>query len=159
MANPLLPKLWGTGAKGEDMFSNLHREIDRVFEDFTRGGHLPFAAGNGKLTPRADLSETGKEFEMTVELPGVDEKDIDISLSGDMLTVKGEKKSEAEKKEKDFHVVERSYGMFERSIRLNCPIDEEKIDAVFDNGVLKVTLPKAPEAQRKSKKIAIKTHR
>lgn len=158
MANPLLPKSWGSGAKGDDLFSNLHREIDRVFEDFTQGGHLPFSGKNGKMVPRADLSESDKAFEMTIELPGVEEKDIDISLAGDMLTVKGEKKAESEKKEADFHVVERSYGRFERSVRLPCPIDEDKIDAVFRNGVLKVTLPKAPDAQTMTKKIAIKTH-
>ena len=158
MANPLLPRLWGSSGKSDDLFSNLHREIDRVFEDFTHGGHLPFTSGNGKMSPRTDLSETDKEIELTVELPGVEEKDIDISLAGEVLTVKGEKKSETEKKDKDYHVVERSYGMFERSTRLPCPIDEDKIDAVFMNGVLKITLPKAPEAQTKSKKIAIKAH-
>ncbi|MEE4236659.1 MAG: Hsp20/alpha crystallin family protein [Anderseniella sp.] len=158
MANPLLPRFWGSSGKSDDLFSNLHREIDRVFEDFTRGGQLPFSSGNGKMSPRADLSETDKEIELTVELPGVEEEDIDISLAGEMLTVRGEKKSETEKKDKDYHVVERSYGMFERATRLPCPIDEDKIDAVFRNGVLKITLPKAPEAQTRSKKIAIKAH-
>ena len=159
MANSILPRLWGTGGKSGDIFSSLHREVDRVIEDFMQDNNLPFAGENSKMTPRADLSETGEAFEMEIELPGVEEKDINISLSGDLLTVKGEKKSETEKKDKDRHVVERSYGMFERSTRLPCPIDEDKIDAVFKDGVLKITLPKAPEAQTKSKKIAIKAHR
>ena len=158
MANSILPKLWGGSDKGDDLFGSLHREIDRVFEDFTRGGHLPFGPGNGKLMPRMEMSETGKDITLTAELPGVEEKDIDISLNGDLLTIKAEKKSETEKKEADYHVTERSYGLFERSTQLPCAVVDDKIDAVFTNGVLRITLPKAPEEVAKAKKIAIKAH-
>jgi HSP20 family protein len=158
MARSLVPNLWGDKDKDNDLFSSLHREIDRVFDDFTRSEHWPFRAlstGNGKLTPRIDVSETDKKVEVTVELPGVDEKDIDISLSDDLLTIKGEKKSETEKTEKNYHLVERSYGSFERMTRLPCEVEADKVKAEFKSGVLKISLPKSPAAKAKSHKIAI----
>lgn len=158
MANSLLPRLWGTGGKGDDLFSNLHREIDRVFEDFTHGTQLPWASGNGKILPRMELSETEKEFRLSAELPGVEEKEIDISLSGDMLTIKAEKKSQSERKDENIHVSERSYGMFERSTRLPSAVDEDKIDATLKDGVLTLVLPKTAEEQAKSRKIKVKPH-
>ena len=158
MANSLLPRLWSAGGKSEDLFSNLHREIDRVFDDFTQVAQLPWSAGNGKMLPRMELSETEKEFRLTAELPGVQENDIDISLSADLLTIKAEKKSESERKEQEVHVSERSYGLFERSTRLPSAVDEDKIDATLKNGVLTVVLPKTAEEQAKSRKITVKPH-
>lgn len=158
MARSIVPNLWGDKDKDTDLFSSLHREIDRVFDDFTRGGNWPFralAAGNGKMSPLIDVSETDKKVEVTVELPGVDEKDIDVSLANDVLTIKGEKKSETEKTAKDYHLIERAYGSFERSTRLPCEVDAGKVKAEFRNGVLKVSLPKTPEAKAKSHKISI----
>ena len=98
MAQSFIPKMWGED-KGGDVFSNLHRQIDRVFDDFTHGSHWPFpvaASGNGKLTPRVDVSETDTEIEVTAELPGVEEEQIDVNLTGDLLTIKAEKKSQEE---------------------------------------------------------------
>jgi HSP20 family protein len=158
MTNSLLPGLWGAGGKHGDVFSNLHREIDRVFEDFTHGAQLPWAAGNGKMLPRMEFSETEREFRLTAELPGVEESEIDISLSADMLTIKAEKKSESERKDENVHVSERSYGMFERSTRLPSAVDENKIDATLKNGVLTIVLPKTAEEQAKSRKITVKPH-
>lgn len=158
MANSLLPKLWGTGGKDDDLFANLHREIDRVFEDFTQGAQLPWAAGNGKMLPRMELSETEEEFRLTAELPGVEENDIDISFSDGLLTIKAEKKFESERKDENVHVSERSYGKFERSTRLPSAVDEDKIDATLKNGVLAVVLPKTAEEQAKSRKITVKPH-
>ena len=158
MARSIVPNLWGNKTKDTDVFSSLHREIDRVFDDFTRGGHWPFgalAAGNGKMSPLIDVSETDKTVEVTAELPGVDEEDIDVNLANDILTIKGEKKSETEKTDKDYHLVERTYGSFERSTRLPCEVDASKVKAAFKNGVLKGTLPKTPEAEAKSHKISI----
>ena len=161
MAKSLVPNLWGDKNKGSDVFSSLHREIDRVFDDFTHGEHWPFralSAGNGKLSPDIDVSETDKNIEVTAELPGVDEKDVDVSLSDDMLTIKGEKKSETEKTEKDYHLVERSYGSFERVTQLPCEVDADKVKAKFKQGVLKITLPKSQTAKAKAHKIAITAH-
>ena len=160
MAHSLIPKKWGED-KGGDVFSNLHRQIDRVFDDFTQGEHWPFAAlttGNGKLTPRVNVSETDKEIEITAELPGVEENQIDVNLVGDMLTIKAEKKSEEEKTDKDYHVVERSYGKFERSMRLPCEVDAKEVKADFKNGVLTVKLPKSPEVKAKTQKITVQAH-
>lgn len=158
MARSLVQNLLGDKDKDKDIFSSLHREIDRVFDDFTHGEHWPFrafASGNGKLSPRIDVSETDKKVEVTVELPGVDERDIDISLSDDILTIKGEKRSETEKSEKDYHLIERSYGSFERVTRLPCEVDANKVKADFKQGVLKISLPKSPSAKAKAHKIAI----
>ena len=105
-----------------------------------------------------DIKETDGALEVTTELPGVQEADIDVSLTDEMLTVKGEKKSESEREEKDMRVVERSYGAFERSVRLPCAVKEDEVDAEFKNGVLKITLPKSPEATAKTKKIAVKAN-
>ncbi|MDH3579861.1 MAG: Hsp20/alpha crystallin family protein [Hyphomicrobiales bacterium] len=134
MTRSLIPSLWGTPKKDDDLFSSLHHQIDRVFDEFTHGEHWPFPTAhtkNGKLSPRIDVSETDKEIEVTADLPGVEEKDIDVSLSDDRLTIKGEKKSETEKKEKDYHLIERSYGSFERTMRLPCEVDSKKVQAEF----------------------------
>ncbi len=158
MTRSLLPKLWGDDKSG-DVFSKLHREIDRVFDDFHVRENWPFgtlATGNGKMAPRMDVSETDGALEVTAELPGVEEKDIDVSLADDVLTIKGEKKSETKTEEKDYRMVERTYGAFERSIRLPCQVKHDKIDAAFKNGVLTVKLPKSREAKEKVKKIAVK---
>ena len=160
MANSIFPSLWGDKGKGENPLATLHREIDRVFDDVARGDHWPFrvlAGTNGKMMPRMDVSETEKEIEITADLPGVDESDVEIKLSNDMLTIKGEKKSEVEKSEKDFHLVERSYGLFERTTRLPCEVEADKVRAVFKQGVLKITLPKSHSAKANERKIEITT--
>ena len=161
MAHPLLPKLWGED-NGRDVFSNLHREIDRVFDDFTKGGNWPFPAtaknGDDMMAPRIDVSETDDAIEVTAELPGVDEKEIDVSLTEDILTIKAEKKSEREKDDKDYRLMERSYGLYERSMRLPCEVKSDKIEAAFKNGVLKLTLPKSAETKAKTQKIVVQAH-
>ena len=156
MAKSILPKLWGD-KDDDDVFSSLHREINRVFDDF---GKMPsFGLGAerpGLLSPRTDVTESDDEIQVTAELPGVTEADIDVSLSDDMLTIKAEKKSEKEEKDKERHVVERSYGMFQRSLRLPYAVDTDKIRAEYRNGVLTVTLPKPPETQVKARRIEVK---
>lgn len=158
MAKSILPKLWGD-KDDDDVFSSLHREINRVFDDF---GRLPsFGLGGerpGLLSPRTDVTESDDEIQVTAELPGVTEEDIDVALTDDLLTIKAEKKSEKEEKDKDKerHVVERSYGMFQRSLRLPYAVDAENIKAEYKNGVLKVSLPKPPETQAKARKIEVR---
>lgn len=159
MAQSFIPKLWVDDKNPSDVFSTLHQEIDHVFNQFAGGRRKPFGqltAGNGKLSPRVNLSETDKEIDVTVELPGVEEKEIDVNLTDDILTIKGEKKIEAEESEGDYKIIERSYGSFERSMRLPCEVNSDKVEATFKNGVLTVKLPKSPESTAKTQKIAIK---
>jgi HSP20 family protein len=152
---------------GEDWFNTpfneLRRQMDRVFDSFAGGWHMPsigapFAMprlGDGTIAVQFDVSETGDAYEISAELPGLEEKDVEVSLEGDLLTVKGEKKGESEKKKKDYYVMERHYGAFRRSFRLPETVDDSKIKASFEKGVLHLTLPKAAEAKRKAKKIEI----
>jgi HSP20 family protein len=136
-----------------DPFTSLQREVERVFEDFTRG--FPgFAAPTTELTPKMDASETDKEFELTFELPGLEERDVEINVADNVLTVRGEKKAEKEQKEKDYRVVERSYGSFARSVELPVGAEPDKITATITKGVLKVTVPKPAPAV--TKKVEIK---
>lgn len=158
MAHSLLPKLWGHEKGAADPFTNLQREIDRVFDQFHRQDAWPFPVsgpGNGKLVPRINVSETETEIEVTAELPGVEDKEIDVSLTDDLLTIRGEKKTESEKQEKDYRLVERSYGAFERAMRLPCEVEADKIDATFKNGILTVKLPKSQAAKGKTQRISV----
>jgi HSP20 family protein len=107
--------------------------------------------------PKADLSEDEKQFELTVELPGMDEKDLELTLAEGALVLKGEKKAESETKEKDFHVTERSYGSIRRRFALPPGVDVEKMDASFSKGVLKVVLPKSEEAASGGRKIEVRS--
>lgn len=161
MVKSQLAKTSGDDKNDSDIFTSLHNEIDRVFDQFGSGGHWPFSAfstGNGKHSLRLDLSETEDEVEITADLPGVDQDDISVSLAGEFLTIKGEKKSEKESSEKDMRLIERSYGAFERTIRLPCEVDDAMVSAEMKKGVLTVKLPKTPETKAKVKKIAVKSH-
>jgi HSP20 family protein len=137
--------------------SSLRREMDRLFDDFFTGfppsGWL--TGGAGKLSPSVEVAETDKEITVTAELPGLDEKDIEVNLSDNVLTLKGEKKSEKEEKSKTVYRSERSYGMFQRAIPLPVEVQEDKVEADFSKGVLTVHLPKSPAAQKKTRKIEI----
>jgi HSP20 family protein len=153
----MLPTLWGEGKGEREPFRVLQQEIDRLFSDFT--SDFPVIGkwgGNGRLNVSVDVAETEKALEVTAELPGVNEKEIDVSLAGDVLTIKAEKKSDKEEKTKDYHVVERSYGTFERSMQLPFKADPSKIEAKFDKGVLKLVVQKPAEAQTKTQKIEVK---
>ena len=108
------------------------------------------------MSLKVNVAETDNAVEVTADIPGVDAKDIDVQLKDGVLTIKGEKKVEKDEKQKDYHVVERSYGMFERSFTVPAEVDAAKVDASFDKGVLKVTMPKLPAAQSKVQKIAVK---
>jgi HSP20 family protein len=140
---------------------SLHEEVDKVFDDFVRAiPSFPSLsdAWNGGSVPSVDVSETDKAFEVAAELPGVEEKDVEVTLVKGVLTIKGEKRAEKEEKGKSFHHVERSYGSFVRSVPLSAEVDADKVQAEFSKGVLKVTLPKKPSAASETKKIAIKAH-
>jgi HSP20 family protein len=107
-------------------------------------------------TPAVDIAETDKGYEITAELPGLDEKNIEVKLANGSLTIKGEKQEEKEEKEKGYYLHERHFGAFERCFRMPEGVDGDKIEATFKKGVLTVTLPKTPEAQKAEKKITVK---
>jgi HSP20 family protein len=106
--------------------------------------------------PSVDMSETKDNFIVKAELPGLEAKDVDVSISGDVLTIKGEKKKEEEEKDEHHHSVERYYGSFQRSFRLPSNVKSDKVDATFDKGILKVTLPKVEEAKKKKIEVKVK---
>ena len=142
-------------------FGAFQRQMNKVFDDFFGGFDLsPWAPLERRLaisfTPHVDVSETDKEIKVSAELPGMDEKDIDVSLTRDTLTIKGEKKEEKEDKGKDYYKMERSYGTFTRSIPLPAEVDTDKVQATFKKGVLEITLPKSAKAIQETKKIPIK---
>jgi HSP20 family protein len=138
-----------------NVFGFLQREVDRLFEDFARGLG-PMSAANGSLMPSMEVTETDKELVITAELPGLERKDVDISLEDNVLTIRGEKKSEAspDDKNKNVHVSERSYGVFYRVLELPSGIDPSSVQATMSKGILKITIPKPARAQ--PKKIEVK---
>ncbi|MCM2318254.1 MAG: Hsp20/alpha crystallin family protein [Pseudomonas sp.] len=148
---------------------SLRRQVDRLFEDFDRGWHLPFSRSSFDIEPfwrrelsfagmpAVDIIEKDDAFEITAELPGMDEKNIQIKLSNGALTIKGEKTDEREEKKKDYHLSERHYGSFQRTFGVPAGVDPEKIEAHFSKGVLTLTLPKKPEAKQAEKTIDIKS--
>lgn len=124
----------------------FRRQIDRVFEDFFPDWPLARAGGEGLgFAPRLDVSETDGEVVVTVELPGVEEKEVQVSLSGGLLVISGEKKSERHEKDKSWQVAERSWGGFSRTVNLGSAVDADRASATFRNGVLTVKVPKAAE--------------
>jgi HSP20 family protein len=152
---------WKRNVQGKheeyEPFSLLRHEMNRLFDDFYRGFDLePFESRLGTFSPSIDVSENDKQVKVTAELPGMDEKDIDVSLNKDSLTIKGEKKEEKEEKKKDYYRMERSYGSFSRTIPLPMEVDANKVKAEFKKGVLTITLPKTKKAIEDTKKIAVK---
>ncbi len=135
--------------------SRLRREMDRLWDDYFGPGRKAFAPTAMEFSPSVDVAETADKVVVTAEVPGIDVNDIDISLTGDILTIKGEKKSEREEKEENYHLVERSYGSFARSLQLPAGVQADKIEATYKQGVLTVTCPKKEEI--KPKPIDIKT--
>jgi HSP20 family protein len=129
--------------------SSLRREMDRLLERFFGEAPSPELSG-GTWEPRLNISETKDALTIKAELPGLESKDLDVSVSGDALTIKGEKKQEKEEKDEQRHVVERSYGAFLRMVRLPASVAQDKIKASFKNGVLTISLPKTEEAKQKA---------
>ena len=154
MTRSYLPSLFG---RDDDPFGSLFREVQKTFEDFSR--RSPLAGSSSEmLAPRIDIAESKDAIDLTAELPGVDEKDVDVTLADGVLTIRGEKKAERDEKDKDknWHVVERSYGSFSRTISLPFDPDSAKVEAKFEKGVLHIHLPKPAEVAKKQQKIEIK---
>jgi HSP20 family protein len=135
--------------------SRLRREMDRLWDDYFGAGRRGLRPLEAEWAPAVDVSETAEEVMVKAEVPGMEAKDIDISLSGDILTIKGEKKSEREETKENYHLVERSYGSFSRSLKLPTAVDVDKIEASYQNGVLTISCPKKEEVKPKS--IEVKT--
>ena len=126
---------------------NLKREMERFFDRFAEPVWDPFETMAGDWAPKLDVSETKDAMVVTADMPGVDPKEIEIGLTGDLLTLKGEKEKRTEEKEERYHRVERTYGAFLRSVRLPMAVDGSNVTATFRNGVLVVTLPKTPASR------------
>jgi len=138
-------------------FALFRKEFDDLFDNFFRSFDMqPFEGRIGAFSPKVDVTENEKEFRISAELPGMDDKDIDVSLQNDMLTIRGEKKEEKEDKGKDYYRMERSYGSFSRTIPLPVEVETNKVDAKFKKGVLTITLPKTEKAVSENKKISVK---
>lgn len=132
----------------------LHRQIDRLFEDAFRSFALPaFGSDHALDWPHIELSETDKDIRVTAELPGLNEKDVDVSIEDGALTLRGEKKAEVEDKDRGY--TERSYGRFERRIALPRGVDNDHATATFRNGVLTITLPRSEAADENIRRIPI----
>lgn len=138
----------------------FQREMNRLFDDFFKGtGLRPWAEemeALGAFSPQMNMTEDEKSITVSAELPGMDEKDIDISLSKDSLTIKGEKKEETEQKGKESYCMERSYGSFSRVLPIPKDVNTEKAEASFKKGVLTITLPKLEKEKQSQKRIKIK---
>ena len=141
--------------KGEEWgLTQMRREMDRIIDRFSEAWPFRAFAETGRWIPSVDVAETDKEVIVRAELPGMDPKEIDISLTGNVITIKGERKHEREEKKENFHLVERSSGSFSRSLQLPVDVQTDKIKATYKDGILNVTMPKTkPEA---TKKIEIK---
>jgi HSP20 family protein len=138
-------------------FERMRREMDRLWDSFFVGRPFPLLRREeaAEWLPSLDVSETKTDIVVKAEVPGMDPKDIDISLSNEVLTIRGEKKQEREEKDENYHLVERSYGGFTRSLRLPSEVKTEKISASYKDGVLKIVLPKSEEAKKKEVKIKV----
>ncbi len=166
----IIPWRWGGLRSWEDedrpfgSFSHgmdsLHKEMDLLFEDFWKGNDRPSLMTKpwdyAHLNTRLDVTEDEKAFHVKIELPGMDQKDVDITLSDGLLTIRGDKKQEEEEKDKDFYRSERTFGSFRRTLTIPVEVDESKIEASFKKGVLSIELPKTDEAQKKVKHITVK---
>ena len=140
-----------------DPLGTLHREVNRVFDEVFRG-FPSFRSGIAEpaFAPSLEVRENETEIQVSAELPGMDEKNIDLKLAGGRLIIRGEKKDEREEKTGETYLRERRFGSFERVFTLPDDVDAGRIEARFDNGILKVSLPRKPEAKRSEKKIEIK---
>ncbi len=156
-------------AGAPDAWRSLRTEMDRLFDRFAGGWGVPslrrmfddgpmvrYAGTLNMPAPAVDVTEDDACYKVTAELPGMNEKEIEVVVSGDTLTLKGEKRQETEQKEKNFYVSERAYGTFQRSFLLPDGVDRDKIGADFAKGVLTITMPKTAKAQAEQKKIEVK---
>jgi HSP20 family protein len=139
---------------GNDPFALLQHRMNSLFDDLF-SSQLPAAFRGNGFAPQIDLSETDKDVRITAELPGLDEKDVEVTLAENVLTLKGEKKEEHEEEKEDYYHSERSYGYFERSVQLPEGVDTDKAEAKFKKGVLKIAIPKKPGTPSSRRKLEL----
>lgn len=145
-----------------DPFVSLRSEMNRLFDTFFEPLPRGLSSGwgeagrNGQIMPQMDVKETDKAITVEAELPGLDEKDVKVTLANGVLTIKGEKSEGKTEEREDYHLTERRYGSFQRSLRLPDAIDDAQVEAHFDKGVLRVTIPKRADATPKERRIEIK---
>lgn len=161
----LLPSVWRKDISPEKRESDhplysLQKDMNRLFDDFFGGFDVaPFGGSAdrfGAFSPSVDIREDAKEINVKAELPGLDENDVEVMLTDNHLTIKGEKREDKEDKGKNYYRMERSYGSFSRVIALPQGLDADKAKAIFKNGVLSISLPKTEDVSQKSRKISVK---
>jgi len=162
MIKNLLPDVVRTTSADLDQpFYSLQKEMNNLFDSFFRGFDPAPRGFSGRFSeafsPSIDVKENDKEFIIKAELPGVEEKDIDVTVTGDSVTIRGEKKEEKEDKDKNYYYMERSYGSFCRVIPLQTEIESGKAEARFKNGILDIKIPKSQSAKAKGTKVSIKS--
>lgn len=159
MANRYMPSLFSKDTGMHPFTQSLQREIDRAFDRFRDGGTATleglFGASDHQMLPALEVAETDDLVEIHAELPGVREEDLDVYITDGVLVLKGEKNADREEKEKDYHLVERRYGSFRRSIPLGFSPADDAVAARFEDGVLQITIKKPAEAARKTQKVSI----
>ena len=150
----LLP--FGFGSQRGDPFQLLRREMEQLFDSVggTQGEAL--TGGGNIVAPRMDISEDDQAFKVTAEMPGARPEDVEVTVDEDVLTIRAERTQERETNRRNYHLVERSVGVFQRSLRLPAPVDPGKVQASFDNGVLTVTIPK-DGSQARSRRVQVRT--
>jgi HSP20 family protein len=157
----LLPTVTNPAGRDADHpFYSLQRQMNSLFDDFFTGFDIAQrglgAGGFGAFSPSIDVKESDKDFTIRAELPGVEEKDVEVNVTRDAVTIRGEKKEEKEDKGKNYYYMERSYGSFNRTIPLATETEANKAQASFKNGVLNITIPKSQSAKAKGTKVPIK---
>ena len=157
----IVPFDWGGSMQprrvsGDDPFVRLWSDVDQLFSNMIRGTGLDNWQPSGNVGLPMEVYEAENEIKVVAELPGVEEKNVALELAGNVLTIKGEKKTAEERKDEGYHLAERRYGTFLRTLRLPFEVEPDKVEAVFKNGVLTITLPKPAELQQQVKRIEVK---
>ncbi|MDN8618087.1 Hsp20/alpha crystallin family protein [Variovorax ginsengisoli] len=150
----LLP--FGFGSPRSDPFQLLRREMEQLFDNVGGSTAEAPAAGGNIVAPRMDVSEDDQAFKVTAEMPGARPDDVEVIVDDDVLTIRAERMQERDTNRRNYHLVERSVGVFQRSLRLPAPVDASKVQASFDNGVLTVTIPK-DSSQARSRRVQVRT--
>jgi len=139
---------YGYGSQGGDPFTVLRREMEQLFDSVVRGPSPTLAGGATVVAPRMDISEDDKEIKVVAEMPGASPDNVEVTIDDDVLTIRGERAMEREASRKNYHLIERSVGVFQRSLRLPALVDASQVQARFDNGVLTITIPKSGAHER-----------